>query len=193
VKAGPDSWIFYGPIRGKSTNAERPDFADPDTLFVQPLALSAKDTDNWSPDITEVHMNPRLFWMATACLITLAGAPTLAFNSYRLQAIKQLKLEPDKADGTMVVGCVLCHTSPDGGAPWNPFGQRLQTNLDGDFAKSLLKVLSELRDSDGDGYTDALELFAKTLPGDAKSVPTLKPEELQKEFEKGGGLEQFKP
>jgi hypothetical protein len=138
-------------------------------------------------------MNPRLFWMATACLVTLGSAPTLAFDSYRLQAIKQLKLEPDKADGSMVIGCVLCHAGPEGGAPWNVFGQRLQAKLDGDFGKSLLNVLSELRDSDGDGYSDALEVFAKTMPGDAKSVPSQKPEELQKEFEKGGGLEQYKP
>jgi hypothetical protein len=138
-------------------------------------------------------MNPRLFWMASACLIALGSAPTLAFNSYRMQAIKQLKLEPDKADGTMVVGCVLCHVNPEGGDPWNTFGQRVQAKLGGDFAKTLLEVLSELRDSDGDGYNDALEIFAKTFPGDAKSVPTQKLEELQKEFEKGGGLEQFKP
>jgi hypothetical protein len=138
-------------------------------------------------------MNSRMFLIIGAYLITLGSAPTLAFNSYRLQAIKQLKLEPDKADGTMVVGCVLCHTSPEGGAPWNTFGQRLQDKLDGDFAKTLLTVLSELRDSDGDGYNDALEIFAKTLPGDAKSVPSQKPEELQAAFEKGGGLEQFKP
>ena len=143
--------------------------------------------------ITEVHMNSRLFWMASACLIALGSAPTLAFNSYRLQAIKQLKLEPDKADGTMVVGCVLCHVNAEGGDPWNAFGQRVQAKLGGDFAKTLIEVLSELRDSDADGYNDALEIFAKTLPGDAKSVPSQKLEELQQAFEKGGGLEQFKP
>jgi hypothetical protein len=141
----------------------------------------------------EDHMNSRLFWIAGACLIALSSAPTLAFNSYRLQAIKQLKLEPDKADGTPVVGCVLCHVNPEGGDPWNAFGQRVQAKLGGDFAKTLLEVLSELRDSDGDGYNDALEIFAKTFPGDAKSVPTQKLEELQTAFEKGGGLEQFKP
>jgi hypothetical protein len=123
-----------------------------------------------------------------ACL-----SSALAFPSYRLQAIKQLKLEPDKADGTMVVGCVLCHVNPEGGDPWNAFGQRVQAKLDGDFVKTLFLVLSELRDSDGDGYNDALEIFAKTFPGDAKSKPSIKLEDLQKEFEKGGGLEQFKP
>ncbi len=131
--------------------------------------------------------------MIGACLVGLSSVPTLAFDSYRLQAIKQLKLEPDKADGTRVVGCVLCHVNAEGGDPWNTFGQRVQAKLDGDFAKTLLTVLSELRDSDGDGYNDALEIFAKTYPGDAKSVPSQKLEELQKEFEKGGGLEQFKP
>ena len=138
-------------------------------------------------------MNSRFLLTASACLIALGSAPTLAFPSYRLQAIKQLKLEPDKADGIMVVGCVLCHVNPEGGDPWNAFGQRVQAKLDGDFAKTLLEVLSELRDSDGDGYNDALEIFAKTFPGDAKSVPTQKLEELQKAFEKGGGLGQFKP
>jgi hypothetical protein len=123
-----------------------------------------------------------------ACL-----SSALAFPAYRVQAIKQLKLEPDKADGTMVVGCVLCHVNPEGGDPWNAFGQRVQAKLSGDFAKTLLEVLSELRDSDGDGYNDALEVFAKTLPGNAKSKPSQKLEELQAAFEKGGGLEQFKP
>ena len=93
----------------------------------------------------------------------------------------------------MVVGCVLCHVNTEGGDPWNAFGQRVQAKLDGDFAKTLLGVLGELRDSDADGYNDALEIFAKTLPGDAKSVPSQKPEELQAAFEKAGGLEQFKP
>jgi hypothetical protein len=134
-----------------------------------------------------------MFLMIGACLIGLGSVPTLAFNSYRLQAIKQFKLEPDKADGTMVVGCVLCHVNTEGGDPWNAFGQRVQAKLDGDFAKTLLSVLGELRDSDADGYNDALEIFAKTLPGDAKSVPSQKPEELQAAFEKAGGLEQFKP
>jgi hypothetical protein len=138
-------------------------------------------------------MNSRLLWRIVACIFMLSTAQALAFNSYRLQAIKQLKLEPDRADGTRVVGCVLCHVNADGGDPWNAFGQRLQAKLDGDFAKTLLTVLSELRDSDGDGYNDALEIFAKTFPGDAKSVPGMKLEELQQAFEKGGGLEQFKP
>ena len=130
----------------------------------------------------------RTIIIGLACL-----SSALAFPSYRLQAIKQLKLEPDKADGTMVIGCVLCHVNPEGGDPWNPFGQRLQAKLDGDFAKTLFAVLSELRDSDGDGYNDALEIVAKTLPGDAKSKPSETLAELQKAFEKGGGLEQFKP
>jgi hypothetical protein len=133
--------------------------------------------------------------LVVTCTITgvFAVRPALAFPTYRLEAIKLLKLEPDKPDGTRVVGCTFCHVNPEGGAPWNPFGIRVQAALTGDIRQAIFVVLSEMRDSDVDGYEDALEVFAKTMPGDPKSVPQDKRDMIKERFDKSGGLEQYRP
>ena len=123
----------------------------------------------------------------------LVVSPALAFPTYRQAVIAQLKLEPDKTDGTRAITCQYCHVNTDGGDPWNSFGQLVQTNLKGDINEAIFAALSAMRDSDKDGFEDALEVFAKTLPGDAKSVPTEKHDELKARFEKAGGLVQYKP
>ncbi len=110
-----------------------------------------------------------------------------AFGAYREQVVKQFKLTNNR------VGCTYCHVSPDGGAPWNAFGQAVQNKLTGDISKTLFDVLSDKKDSDGDGYLDMLEVFAGTLPGNKDSAPLVVASALTTAFEKAGGLEQYKP
>ncbi len=110
-----------------------------------------------------------------------------AFGAYREQAVKQFKLTNNR------IGCTYCHVSADGGAPWNPFGQRLQNNLSGDISKALYETLAEKKDSDGDGYLDMLEVFAGSLPGNKDSAPLVTAAALAAAFEKAGGVDQYKP
>jgi hypothetical protein len=132
--------------------------------------------------------------------IAFAGAVN-AKNSYRLQAITQYKLEPDRDDGTRVVGCTYCHINSTGAAPWNPFGLNVRNTfrkessaLPGDqrIKEALFKVLLLKLDSDDDGYMDALEVYAGTLPGNKLSVPKRAADDLEKAFTDAGGFAQFK-
>ena len=118
-----------------------------------------------------------------------------AFPQYRLAAIKQLRLTPDPKDGPAVVQCTYCHVKPEGGDPWNAFGIKIQTRVSQvvDINKAIFDVLAEMKDADGDGYVDALEVFAGTLPGDKTSRPLTDVVYLKQVFDKAGGLEQYRP
>lgn len=118
-----------------------------------------------------------------------------AFPEYRLAAIKQLHLTPDPKDGAWVVQCTYCHVKPEGGSPWNPFGIRVQTRVSqvANINQALYDVLAEMKDADGDGYADALEVFAGTLPGEKTSKPLTDAAYLRQAFEKAGGVDQYRP
>ena len=102
----------------------------------------------------------------------------------------QLKLQPSS------VGCIYCHLRPSGGNGWNAFGTAMKAQYNGaasaDIGAALYLTLKANKDSDGDGFSDALEVFAKTLPGDAKSKPAKAKAALEAEFKKAGGVEQYK-
>jgi hypothetical protein len=94
--------------------------------------------------------------------------------------------------------CTYCHINKSGAAPWNPFGERIRMMLfmaenEYDIMKTLYATLLEDEDSDGDGYTDTLEVVAGTLPGDPKSTPTASVDGLKTQLEKLGGVAYFKP
>ena len=140
-------------------------------------------------------------------LVTLLTA-TFAFtssvtakNQYRLAAVAQYRLEPDREDGTRAVACTFCHINSTGAAPWNPFGLNLRETFrkessaqpaDVRIKAALYKVLVKKLDSDGDRYNDALEIYAGTLPGNALSTPKRELDELEKAFTAAGGYAQFK-
>jgi hypothetical protein len=140
--------------------------------------------------------------LAVSILAVGAFSSTNAKNSYRLVAILQYKLEPDKADGTRVTPCQFCHINSTGAAPWNPFGLNLRdtfrkdTSMDSStedrLKEALYKVLVKKLDSDGDKYIDALEVYAGTLPGNKTSTPKRDLEDLEDAFVKAGGFAQFK-
>jgi hypothetical protein len=141
-----------------------------------------------------------LIGVGLGAAVLLAGAGN-AKNTYRLAAVAQYKLEPDREDGTRVVACTYCHINSTGAAPWNPFGLNLRetfrresTSLPSDqrIKNALYKVLVKKLDSDSDGYPDALEVYAGTLPGNSLSSPTRDVDELEKAFTDSGGYAQFK-
>jgi hypothetical protein len=110
-----------------------------------------------------------------------------AFPAYRQQLVKQYHLVDKR------VSCGYCHTNPAGGSGWNAFGQELKALNKGNIAKALYDVLEKDTDADKDGYKDALEVFAGTLPGDKTSSPLVDVQTLETNFESAGGLELYQP
>ncbi len=105
--------------------------------------------------------------LCLATLLPYAGA----LPDYLAVAKKTYGIKPkstlDKAS------CKLCHTS--GGPPdLNPYGSSIKLALKqkktGTLTPAILHALDD-KDADGDGFNNALELKADTLPGDAKSHP----------------------
>ncbi|GGJ88545.1 hypothetical protein [Deinococcus aquiradiocola] len=136
--------------------------------------------------------------LAAAALGTLGG--TLAMPQFRAAAIVQLhydKLDPLWQYSGKVMSCTFCHVGKGGGAPWNPFGQALQkgfaSNPRANFSQVLSAVLQANGDADGDGYPDAVEIFARTLPGDPASHPDRPLAEVQAEYDAAGGAAQYAP
>lgn len=140
-----------------------------------------------------------MLWTSLGFLLT--GA-VLAMPRYRVQAIQQFHYDQDNPLWELdrrVMACTYCHTEANGGKGWNSFGEHLreQFRLSSQQKKKFPEVLYELlkaeKDSDGDGYSDVLEVYAKTLPGDNKSKPKLLLQELSAEYDKAGGIKQYKP
>ncbi len=140
-------------------------------------------------------MKPSHLIVFASILATLAYSIAGARSSYGTLAFSQYQLEKDAS--ITKSGCKFCHSTAFGGGTWNKFGDALKTQFQGaanhKIQDALFLVLKENKDSDGDGYSDALEIVAKTLPGDAKSKPSATPEELESQLKKFGGVEIFKP
>jgi hypothetical protein len=110
-----------------------------------------------------------------------------AFPAYRQQLVNQYHLVDKR------VTCQYCHVNAGGGAPWNAFGQEVKALNKGNIAKALYDVLEDDTDADKDGYKDALEVFAGTLPGEKNSMPLVNAQTLEINFESAGGLELYQP
>nr|WP_246363475.1 hypothetical protein [Deinococcus budaensis] len=135
-----------------------------------------------------------------AGLVLLSAPAALGLPKYRTQAAQQLGHDKDDPLWQLsgkVMPCVTCHTRPQGGQGWNAFGERLRAGFreqpTAKFGAVLFAVLEEGADADGDGFPDALEFYARTLPGDPKSRPAQALALLQAEFGKAGGLNQYRP
>ena len=144
----------------------------------------------------------RVLLMVTLVLTGLILGVGQAKNTYRLAAIAQFKLPADTDDGTRLILCTYCHVNNSGNKPWNSFGINLQATFRNETDTSLsntlrikdalYKVLAKKIDADNDGYYDALEVFAKTLPGNDASKPSLEALKLEMQFKDAGGFAQFK-
>ncbi|GGS11038.1 hypothetical protein [Deinococcus sedimenti] len=137
-------------------------------------------------------------------LSPLLVRPAEALPRYRLQAAPQLHLTQGLELWDLdrrVMPCTYCHVNEKGGAPWNPFGQAIQATFAREakegrhltFPQALHALLQADTDADGDRYPDALEIYAKTLPGDPASTPAQPLAELRAAFDRAGGAEQFAP
>lgn len=145
-------------------------------------------------------MNVRLCGALLAGLVALSAPAALALPKYRTLAAQQLG--HDKGDplwqlSGQVMPCVTCHIRPQGGSGWNAFGESLRAGFreqpTATFGAVLFRMLEKETDADGDGFPDALELYARTLPGDPDSRPQKPLTALQTDFEKAGGLSQYRP
>lgn len=149
-------------------------------------------------------LSVRVVGAGLAALVLLAAPVALAMPRYRTQAIVQFHYDvgnPLWELDRRVMACTFCHVNAGGGAPWNPFGAAVQAGFKADaeagqhskFPDVLYAVLKADGDADGDGYPDALEVFAHTLPGDPMSKPAQPLAELQAEFAVAGGVGQYAP
>lgn len=149
-------------------------------------------------------MKPGVVGGVLAVLVIASAPVAFAMPRFRLQAIPQLHYDQGNPLWELdrrVMACTFCHVQESGGAPWNPFGRALQAAFLQDaaaggtarFPDVLSAVLKAGGDADGDGYPDALEVYAHTLPGDPQSVPTTSLPELQAAFDAAGGVAQYAP
>lgn len=134
----------------------------------------------------------RIRWVVVLLVLGGFGISQLnsvsAFGTYREQVVKQFKLVNAR------VSCAFCHSSPGGGDARNAWGQLVESKLgSGDISKALFEAVSAKKDSDGDGYADALEIFAGTFPGNKDSSPIVTVAALEAAFTKAGGVDQYKP
>lgn len=140
-------------------------------------------------------MKPIHLITTSIALLVFALSFATARSSYGSLLSSQYKLEKDPI--AKKAGCQFCHSTPFGGRSWNKFGDSVRTQFDGAASRkiqdALYLVLKENKDSDNDGYSDALEVVAKTLPGDAKSKPSTTVADLEEQLKKLGGIDTFKP
>ena len=134
--------------------------------------------------------------LAGALALAALGAPLAGARADYVNVMRaQYHLE--KNETVAKAGCQYCHQNAFGGAPWNKFGDLLREQFRGPAARkidqALYLALKADEDSDEDGFGDALEVVAGTLPGDAKSKPTKTKAALEAELKRLGGVDHFKP
>lgn len=143
-------------------------------------------------------MNAKRVWVGSLVFVAILGALAIpkasARPAYRSVVAEQFKLA-DKDGKIDSVTCQYCHQNAGGGAPWNAWGNTVRSQMaeaKGKLSDALYLGLKANKDSDGDGYADALEVVAKTLPGDEKSKPTQSVAALEEELKQMGGVDAFK-
>jgi len=115
---------------------------------------------------------------ALSCLLILTGALVLVITIVLLQTpdtVQGVSSDLSNArsvypaiEDTRLDSCTLCHTS---GSSLNSYGRAY------DSAGSDRSALTEIenRDSDGDGFTNIVEIKALTFPGNSSSKPVQQP------------------
>jgi uncharacterized membrane protein len=117
--------------------------------------------------------------MAAGLALGMLGVPQSAFGMppFRAVVTSTYAIKPGGTISKAVEACVFCHVA--GQVPKrNPYGRDLEAALKQaggqDLTPTIIKSV-ENKDSDGDGFTNAAEIAADTLPGDPNSKPAGKP------------------
>ncbi|NLI01514.1 MAG: hypothetical protein GX446_18715 [Chthonomonadales bacterium] len=115
-------------------------------------------------------------WLLGSAIALLCVA---AFGSAAIQIEFTKLAKPPKDSALAKAACVTCHKQM-GKTDLNAYGKDLAAAMKALKTKQVnAAVLTRVAklDSDKDGVTNADEVKAGTLPGDAKSKPTAKPGE----------------
>ena len=119
----------------------------------------------------------RFFLIFSLCLAALAARPAFVAALPNFPPIVYKTYQP-KTGGTVVTAkCTLCHVQ-NHVPKLNPYGLDVKAALQAAGTKILTpEILHSIedKDSDGDGATNAQEVAADTLPGDAASKPAVIP------------------
>jgi hypothetical protein len=112
---------------------------------------------------------------------------------HSIQMLYQFNLRNDKTART--AACMYCHIERNGGDGWNGFGKLVREKFLGEAERklnsALYMALNANQDSDGDGYTDTQEVYAKTLPGSSQSKPSARPADIQASLNQAGGVDRL--
>jgi hypothetical protein len=129
-------------------------------------------------------------------VLVAAGCVAGAREAYLSRLASQYGYARGTGGVAVQLGCDYCHVSPEGGGPWNAFGQSVAASYfgvaRGRISEALYLVLAENADADGDGYRDALEVVAGTRPGDARSRPSERAAVLESRLAARGGVASFR-
>lgn len=111
------------------------------------------------------------FWISLLlglCALTIGAGGTAYARSSYLSTFNSTY----GTSGTALNSCNTCHGS-GGTSTFNPYGQAVRNGIGAGIAPALSSV--EAADSDGDGFTNIVEINARTFPGDAASKPASPP------------------
>ena len=139
---------------------------------------------------------PTALRLLAAVALGVAGVATVARARpvYHPQLLEQFQLEDDLV--ARRASCAYCHASAERVEGLNPFGRAVLVALAGGgeerLGEALHRTLRAGRDADGDGYRDALEVVARTLPGDPRSRPVQSRAALEKRLRALGGPAYFR-
>lgn len=97
----------------------------------------------------------------------LVGTPVaMAFPEYKDAFTTKYNTTNTKLDT-----CSTCHVSPFGGAPWNPYGLDVRSQLGAGATIDQALTNTEQMDSDNDTFGNIVEIDARTFPGNASDHP----------------------
>lgn len=128
-----------------------------------------------------MRTNIKSIWMV-ACCVVIWTAILMGFSEACASALPPFgqvftDAYKPKAGGTVAAkACAICH---DGAPPkLNPYGTDIKAVLTEAHTKTLTPAMLhslDNKDSDGDGWDNASEIAADTLPGDPSSKPAGSP------------------